>query len=549
MSDTTNPQDTPAPDCRPRGFRLAMDEVHAWGGVIFGGLLFAIFLMGTLAVFDREIDRWAQPHTRLAAPAAAGEPGPSLDLALPLLEQLAPGNAAFWLIYPPAERTPTLRLGWSGKDIERGFRDLHPASGELLPEQGAALGTQLFYPFHYSLHLKWLDLGEWLVGLAAMAMLVAVVSGLATHRRIFKDFFTFRPRKALQRAALDLHNVTAVFALPFHFVIALSGLIVFMAVYLQPAIAWVYGGESAAYSKEVLSRFSRPAAKRPLEQRASIDALAAQARAHWAAAGQPGEVQLVIVRQPRDAHAVVEVRRAYGRRVALEQGTLYFDAATGALLHAEALPTASRVQRFIAGLHLIQFEHWTLRWLYFLMGLSGCVMLATGSIVWVQKRAQRHARLGWRGASWVQALTVASVCGLLLASAGVMLLNTLPAAWWTWGATPLAASMRGFFGLWAASLGHAAALRHGQRHWVQQCAALCAIATAAVLANWTGSGDGPRATLHGAPWVPLGVDLALLVVAAAAGYAAWRLHRQTQVGSAPRPRLTAWRLPRWRTQR
>lgn len=542
-------QDTPTPDRRPKGFRLAMDEVHTWCGVIFGSLLFAIFLMGTLAVFDREIDRWAQPHTRLDTPAAAGNPGPSLDQALPLLERLAPGKAASWLIYPPAERTPTLRLGWSGAGIERGSRDLHPASGEVLPEQGAALGTQLFYPFHYSLHLKWLDLGEWLVGLAAMAMLVAIVSGVATHRRIFKDFFTFRPRKALQRAALDLHSVTAVFALPFHFVVALSGLIIFAAVYLQPAIAWVYGGETAAYSKEVLSRFSRPAAKRPLEQRASIDALATQARAHWAAAGQPGEVQLVIVRQPRDAHAVVEVRRAYGRRVALEQGTLYFDAGTGALLHAEALPTASRVQRFIAGLHLVQFEHWPLRWLYFLMGLSGCVMLATGSIVWVQKRAQRHARLGRRGATWVQAFTVASVCGLLLASAGVMLLNTLPAAWWTWGATPLAASMRWFFGLWAASLCHAVALRQGQRHWVHQCAALCAISMAAVLANWAGSGDAPWAMLHSGRRASLGVDLALLAVAAAAGFATWRLHHQTQVGIAPRPRLAAWRLPLWRTQR
>lgn len=542
-------QDTSAPDCPPKGFRLAMGEVHTWGGVIFGGLLFAIFLMGTLAVFDREIDRWAQPHTRLAGPAAAGNAGPSLDQALPLLERLAPGKAAFWLIYPPADRTPTLRLGWSGKGMERGFRDLHPTTGTLLPEQGAALGTQLFYPFHYSLHVKWLDLGEWLVGLAAMAMLVGIVSGVATHRRIFKDFFTFRPRQALQRAALDLHNVTAVLALPFHFVITLSGLIVFMAVYLQPAIAWVYGNESAAYSKEALSRFSRPAANRPLEHRASIDALAAQARAHWAAAGQPGEVQLVIVRQPRDAHAVVEMRRAYGRRVALEQGTLYFDAATGALLHAEALPAASRVQRFIAGLHLIQFEHWTLRWLYFLMGLSGCVMLATGSIVWVHKRTQRHARLGLRGATWVEALTVAAVCGLLLASAGVMLLNTLPATWWTGGATPLAASMRWFFGLWAASLCHAAALRRGQRHWVQQCAALCTISIAAVLANWASSGDGPWTTLRGTLWAPLGVDLALLAIAAAAGCAAWRVQSRTQTDTAHRPRLAAWRLSRWRTQR
>ncbi|MGQ0710367.1 MAG: PepSY-associated TM helix domain-containing protein [Rhodoferax sp.] len=541
----------PAPQRRQQSFRLAMDQVHTWAGVVFGGLLFAMFLMGTLAVFDREIDRWAQPHTRLAAPAATDGPGASLDQALAALERIAPDKAAFWLIYPPSERNPALRLGWSGKDMERGLRDMHPVTGELLPEQGAALGTQLFYPFHYSLHLKWLDLGEWLAGLAAMAMLVAVVSGVATHRRIFKDFFTFRPRKTVQRTALDLHNITAVFALPFHFVIAMSGLIVLMALYLQPAIAWIYGGDKAAYPQEVLSRYSRAAAKRPLQHRVSVDALAQRARAHWDGAGQAGAVALVIVRQPRDAHAVVEVRRAQGRRVALEQGTLYFDAASGELLHVENLSGPARVQRFITGMHLIQVEHWPLRALYFLMGLSGCVMLASGSIAWVQKRAPRQGSGGASGAAWVQALTVASVCGLLLASVGVMLLNSLPGAWWTGDATPLAASMRWFFGLWAASLCHAVALRHGQRHgqrhWRQQCLALCATSVAAVLANWIGAGAASWGAPSAASWAWRGVDLALLVVAMAAAYAAWRLRPQSPAAdAASAPGRTPWFQMRWR---
>lgn len=34
------------------------------------------------------------------------------------------------------------------------------------------------------------------------------------NRKIFKEFFTFRPRKRTQRSALDLHNMTGVVALP-----------------------------------------------------------------------------------------------------------------------------------------------------------------------------------------------------------------------------------------------------------------------------------------------------------------------------------------------
>ena len=50
-----------------QGFRASMNWLHTWAGVVLGGLLFAIFWMGTLAVFDREIDRWMAPMIRLPA--------------------------------------------------------------------------------------------------------------------------------------------------------------------------------------------------------------------------------------------------------------------------------------------------------------------------------------------------------------------------------------------------------------------------------------------------------------------------------------------------
>ena len=51
------------------------------------------------------------------------------------------------------------------------------------------------------------------------------------HRKIFREMFTFRPQKKLRRRVLDLHNLTGVVALPFHFVFALSGLIIFAGIY------------------------------------------------------------------------------------------------------------------------------------------------------------------------------------------------------------------------------------------------------------------------------------------------------------------------------
>lgn len=153
--------------------RRSMSVLHTWTGVVLGAVLFAIFWMGTLSVFDREIDRWMMPSTRLGPPPVSL----SLDAtARKAAEQLAPG-AKQWSIVLPTERTPVLQLRYpdpvGGASV---LRYLDPKRGAPLSVPGTLGGTGFIFPFHFSLQLKWLDLGIWLVGLAAMLLLVLVVS-------------------------------------------------------------------------------------------------------------------------------------------------------------------------------------------------------------------------------------------------------------------------------------------------------------------------------------------------------------------------------------
>src|SRR3546814_13993857 len=82
------------------------------------------------------------------------------------------------------------------------------------------LGGEFFFKWLYNLHAG--DLGMYIVGLAGMFMLVALVSGVIIHRRIFKDFFTLRPKANGQRAWLDAHTLFGVVGFPFHLVLARS---------------------------------------------------------------------------------------------------------------------------------------------------------------------------------------------------------------------------------------------------------------------------------------------------------------------------------------
>ncbi|MDP3796228.1 MAG: PepSY-associated TM helix domain-containing protein [Polaromonas sp.] len=502
--------------------RKSMAWLHTWAGVVIGSLLFAIFWMGTLSVFDREIDRWMMPATRLA-PAVAEQPV-KLDGVITEQAQLLAQGAPQWFIRLPSERVPAVELRWRNARGDNERRYLHPQTGALLEHTQTLAGTGFIFPFHYSLHLKWMDVGYWLVGLAGMTMLVMLVSGVIIHRRIFADFFLFRPQKQLQRASLDLHNLTGVLAMPFHFVIALSGLIIFMGIYWPGTVVGAYAGEknmAQAFSSEAYGQYRRAKANAPGQPLASLDAMRASAGAQW----QGGQANFIRVWHPFDANSYVELRRSHADTVTMNLDQLYFDAATGTVLKRfEAAPVMT-VQRFISGLHFIQFEHWLLRWLYFLAGLAGCVLIATGFLFWLESRRASHAKKGLAGVRLVEALTVFSVPGLIIATLVFFISNRLlPLDAGLMGYGRAALEMWAFYLTWLATLAHAA-LR-ARAAWHEQAWGLAALAMLAVALNWASTGQHLAHTLGQGLWAVAGMDLALLATAGLAALAARHLTRK-----------------------
>ncbi|MBT0960825.1 PepSY-associated TM helix domain-containing protein [Denitromonas iodatirespirans] len=494
-------------------WRHAMVGLHTWAGVCVGTLLFVIFWMGSLSVFDREIDRWMMPATRLPAPSGP----PSLDATvLPVAARLA-GGASPWTIVLPSARVPAIELRYTDAQGEPVRRHIDPASGALLPEAGSLGASGFFFPFHFRLHLRFADIGYWLVGVAGMAMLVLLVSGVIVHRRIFSDFFTFRPRRALPRATLDVHNLSGVLALPFHFVITLSGLIIFFAIYFPSAYQMAYAGAAvaprAAFDRDAFGTWQRPASGQP-GQLASLDAMLATARDTW----QGREAYFVRVWHPGDAAAYVELRRSVAEGIPMNVDRLVFDGASGRLLHRHKAQPVMAVQRFIAGLHFIQFRHGLLRALYFVAGLAGCVMIASGLLFWLAARRRRAGGVGMR---LVDALTVGGTTGTILATLAFLIANrVLPGD----GAARAALEMQVFFAVWVLGFCHAGLRPEGA--WRVQSRAIGVAAAVAVVLNALTTGMHPLAAMAGGQWAVAGVDGVLLLTAALAWGVARRGGRQ-----------------------
>lgn len=181
-------------------------------------------------------------------------------------------NVTQWIMHLPDDRDPAVNILW--RDTGNGrFETLrmNPQTGEAIDAR-QTMGGDFFYRFHFELRTaqkgRWTLEGRWVVGVATMLMFVALISGVITHRRIFKDFFTFRPTKGGQRAWLDAHNVSGVLVLPFYLMITFSGLMIFHTLYMPAGIATAYKGENGVDSNTYFADLqgekaeSRPGADR-----------------------------------------------------------------------------------------------------------------------------------------------------------------------------------------------------------------------------------------------------------------------------------------------
>ncbi|HYM87068.1 MAG TPA: PepSY-associated TM helix domain-containing protein [Pseudoxanthomonas sp.] len=543
-----------------QSFRQSMAWLHTWFGLVLGFVLIAAFFFGALSVFDREIDRWAIPSTRFEP-----QPMPSYDKVLrPAFERMQPTPQAIdamrprvngdmptrfdtvvsWSAYT-THRDPLLQLfaGYQvphAKDPEEAiwaYATIDPRDGTALSDDRLKIGSGFFYPMHYSLTLDWKNLGIWIVGFSALVMLAALVSGVVMHRKLFREFFTFRPGKARLRSVLDLHNLTGVVALPFHFFFAFTGLLIFAATYYFPLghtqLHELHDLHAEVEARETGLPHERAGVPAGL---ASVDTMVAEAQRRWKANDKAGEVGFLVLQHVGDANGYVSVYRAGTDRIALVGDGIHFKAATGELIHEDLVATpVGRVSEFLTGLHLQHFRHWLLRWFYVLGGLAGAVCIATGFVFFVEKRKRQHAQQGSQGARVVDALAVTTVTGMVLAALGILAANRL---------LPENMPARGdweryaFWGAWVLALLHAgwrsAPVARGLANpaWREQCWAIMALALAAVSLNWITTGDHLLRTLAAGYWPVAGVDLFLLSGAAVAALAARKLRRRASVASA-----------------
>lgn len=503
---------------RPRGLRQSMSGLHIWTGLLLGWLLYAMFLTGTVSFFREEISQWMRPE----APAWVdrGQSAAIADRLGTTMASIAPG-ASTWSITLPDGRRNVSALGWTGAEgLEMRVSD--PATGRQLYVRETT-GGDFFYRFHFSFHYIKHPWGRWLAGFAAMFMLVAIMSGVITHAKIFADFFTFRWSKG-QRSWLDAHNGLSVLGLPFHAMITYTGLVTLMFLYVPWGFETAYPETQDRTAFAALrSSYVTPAEPSGTPARlAPLGQLVLRAESYW----QGGKAGAIQVNNPGDTSARVIVTRRDSDRLSINPNYVVFDGASGDLIRtAGADAPAAQTFGVMYGLHLGRFADIVTRWLYFFLSLAGTAMVGTGLVLWTVKRRTKLAdpNRPYLGFRVVERLNIATIAGLPLAMTaylwGNRLLPTHLADRADW-------EIHLFFIVWALALVWAT-LRSPRRAWVELFWTAACLLMFTPLLNIATSSRGLHASIASGDWVFAGMDLAMLAFAAFAATVSRRtaLHR------------------------
>ncbi len=416
-------------------FFRTMTWLHTWVGLLVCWVLLLVFFAGTVSYYRYEISLWTQPelHSEVFQHYQENHLEQQLAQGQDYLE-LHAENAKDWRINLPIERKPYLSYSWQtqpkvgqrrGEFIEHVVKTNDQG---VVTETRDSKGGNFFYRLHFDLHYMPAKIARWIVGFSTMFMLLALISGIVIHKRIFKDFFSFRRNKG-SRSWLDAHNVSSVLALPYHLMITYTGLITLMMMYMPWGVLTAYDGDTRAFRTELNPGREQVKPVGISADMVQINTLLPLVKSYW------GEtpIKQVIVTNLNDQNSRVSFYKNTQQAVTDKRIPLVFSGVTGKLVSdIPDSPSATHATHdTLMSLHTARFSEPLLRVFFFICGIMGCAMIATGTLLWavkIRQKQQKNIKNGVKsslGLRLVEGLNLTFIAGLPLATCSFFYANRL----------------------------------------------------------------------------------------------------------------------------
>lgn len=368
--------------------------------------LFLVCVTGTFSLLRDEIRTWEQAHHHAEQIADAHEfrfvPAEMQDKAITeLLSHLYQTGTAF-IESPIYVRLPYAQGDFAKVDYqpllpnpvtkEREWQSvyLHPFAPTTRFNATDYYLSEVFYNIHHYLHLP---NGEYLVGVATLFGLLIAVSGIVLawkqRQRIFQ-----RTTQSGTAAWRHWHRQIGALAFPVVIVIFFTGVILTLGIVFQASYALLlYDGDQKALRADAgyIRTVREPAldVSQPNNQLAYVDAMRfiayrlRQARAELA----PFQIKYIAAYNLHAQNAVLEVE-GFGPDVFPHRKRIHIELVTGKVRYKTVATYDNDVRRTLELVHQLHFANFAgawVKWVYLLLSMMLCVLIASGCLVWLSR--------------------------------------------------------------------------------------------------------------------------------------------------------------------
>ena len=399
--------------------RGAVLRLHRWAGLLTAGFLVVAGLTGSVIAFENEIDAWLNPD--LFHTTSLGEALSPSSLAERIEAQEPRIRVSRIPLLPRAGETllvsfqPRVDPG-TGEPFVLPFNQLFadPVTGRVVGTRMASRDIadccnrhnvlRIVYRFHYTLAVpgRW---GVWLMGAISLIWVIDCFLGLwLTVPRGRPLLAKWTPAWLIKRRAggyrrnLDLHRAGGLWLWLVLLALAVSGVYLNLrSEVFRPAVALV-----SPLTPTFKEQFRQSPPGQEIEPSLGFDEMLARARQEAARRGWAEPPGRISYDRRRGTYEVDFRGEQFHDTAGLGAPSLYFDAASGSLIHAEVATEGSAGDIFMRmqfPLHSGQIAGLAGRIVICLAGILTVVLSVTGIVIWWRKRAARAAKTRKRAAA------------------------------------------------------------------------------------------------------------------------------------------------------
>ncbi|PHS31033.1 MAG: hypothetical protein COA95_07610 [Methylophaga sp.] len=358
-------------------------ETHSWAGVLFSIVLFIISFSGIVSLFDKELTQWERPSHRIVY-----DKSQSINIDRLVKPVLAAANLRQdrpILITLPNKYHPTLAVSWVDVESDKVIKEhINPVSEKVIHRQGNDF-TELLRRMHTDLLLPQ-PFGRYFIGFMGLLMMLSILSGIIIHKKIFSEMFKFRINRSKRLLWTDFHKVLGVWPLPFHIMISFSGAMLGLAgLMINVAALSAFDGDVDAAVATVLGE--RVEISGQLLPDYSLDLFVKKYRID-----RPKSTPtMLMIEGYGDLNQVVQVSgEKEGALVSFSN--IKYRSHNHEILHINTADDATPFMLAyyaLTPLHYALYGGFLIKALYFVLGLSLCLMMVSGTVIWQIRQAQR----------------------------------------------------------------------------------------------------------------------------------------------------------------